>query len=66
MTVTEEPVPAKDAKVSVVLVCLCIGSVFMCCLCRVENVFVPRKRRLCPLVIQSLVIVTVVRKLRYV
>ena len=66
VTVTEESVPAKNVKVSVVLVCLCICSVFMCCLCRVKNVFVPRKTRLCPLVIQSLVIVTVVRKLRYV
>ena len=41
MTVTEEPAPVKDTKVSVVFVCC---SMFMCLFCRVKSVFVPRVR----------------------
>ena len=63
VTVTEEPAPAKDTKVIVVLVC---HSVLMCLLCRVKSVFVPKGRGVRLLVRQPLVIVTVLRKLRYV
>ena len=63
MTVTEEPAPVKDTKVSVVLVC---HSMFMCLFCRVKSVFVPRVRSVHLLVSRPLVIVSDVRKLRYV